>query len=156
MSLMRRKESDVVNTPLLLRDEVNRLFDNVFGPGPLVTSRENPWRGSYVPPMDIAETENAVIVTTEVPGMKPEEIRIDLTGNILTLRGEKKEESEEKGRNWHRLERSYGSFSRSIHLPETVDPDTCKATSENGVLRIEIGKSEASRPRSIKVDVKRG
>ena len=154
MTLMRRKESDVLGAPVYLRDEVNRLFENFFAPGALAV-RDAGWHGAFVPAIDISETPTNVTVTAEIPGLKPEEVDINLTGNLLTLRGEKKEESEEKGRNWHRLERSYGSFSRGIQLPESVDPEKCKATYDNGVLRIEIAKSEASRPRSIKVDVKR-
>jgi len=154
MTLIRRKENDVLGAPVYLRDEVNRLFENFFSPANLAV-RDAAWHGSFVPALDISETATGVTVTAEIPGLDPADVDINLTGNLLTLRGEKKEESEEKGRNWHRLERSYGSFSRSIQLPESADPEKVKATCENGVLRIDIGKSDASRPRSIKVDVKR-
>ena len=153
MTLMRRKEHDVSGAPVYLRDEMNRLFDNFFNPG-LPLARE-PFRGDFLPAIDISETPQGITIQAEIPGVKPEEVEVNINGGILTLRGEKKDDQEQKGRNWHRLERSYGSFLRAIQLPETVDAEKCTATHANGVLKIEIAKKETSKPRQIPVEIKR-
>jgi HSP20 family protein len=153
MPMIRRKDEPLFGQPLMLRDEMNKLFDNFFT-GAVAPVRESEWRTTFFPAIDVHETTNEVIVTAELPGIKPEEVEINLTGNILTLKGEKKDEVDEKGKNWHRIERSYGSFQRAFQLPETVDPEKAKATYDKGVLKINIAKTESSRPRTIKVDVK--
>ena len=150
MAIIRR--SDLFQQAPGLRDEMNRLFDSFFTPAPL--GAERAWTTGWYPAVDVAETESAFLVTAEIPGMTAEDVKIDLTGNVLTLKGEKKEEKDEKGRNWHRVERCFGSFMRSVQLPETIDGERAKASYENGVLKIEVAKSPAARPRQIKVDVK--
>lgn len=155
MSLMRRKDEPYFGQPVVLRDEMNRLFDSFFPSATAPGTRESAWGSNFLPAIDIHETDTEIVVSAELPGMKPENVDINLTGNVLTIKGEKKEESDEKGKNWHRVERSYGQFARSFQLPESVDPERSKASYDNGVLKVSIAKSEAARPRSIKVDVRK-
>lgn len=151
MSQNRRGMDPLTHVPSL-RDDMNRLFDSFLTPTTFFAGGRE--AGTWAPVVDVAETTDSVTVTAELPGIKPEDVTIDLTGNVLTLRGEKREEREEKGRNWHRAERSFGTFTRAVQLPETIDPEKAKARYEGGVLRIDIAKSEASKPRSIKIDVR--
>jgi len=102
--------------------------------------------------LDVAETDSEVIVTTEVPGVDAKDIEITLTGDVLTIRGEKKEEKEEKKKNYRRMERWYGSFGRSVTLPSSVDQSRIKAKVKNGVLTITLPKKEEERPKAIKVE----
>ena len=113
------------------------------------------WReGQLMPTINVAESEDAIIVTAELPGVAPGEIEVTVEGDMLTIHGEKKEEKEEKGKSYHRTERRYGSFSRSIHLPSSVQSDKVKASSKDGVLTVEIPKREDAKPKKIKIDVK--
>jgi HSP20 family protein len=117
----------------------------------------NSWGGGRMggmmrnPEADVVETEDHIQVTVELPGMKPEEINIDLENNVLTIAGEKHEEREEKNNTWHLSERRYGSFSRSFVLPRDVEQDKISAHFENGILRVRIPKSEKARRRKIEV-----
>ena len=148
MSLIRwRPTRDLLN----IRDEVNRLFDNFFTGLP--ERRRGLLEGEWAPSVDIAETDNDVVVTAELPGVKQDDVDITITDDVLTLKGEKKEEKEVKEKNYHRIERSYGSFQRSVSLPAGVQADKAKATYKDGVLHITIPKSEEARPKQIKIDV---
>jgi len=93
-----------------------------------------------LPKIDVEEADNEVNVTADLPGLDEKEIQIELDDQFLTLRGERKEEHEKKGKNYHHIERSFGAFHRSIALPDGVDPDNVKATFKKGVLKIKIGK----------------
>ena len=135
-----------------LRDEMNRLFDTFFQ-GTL-HPRGGDWKETFLPAIDVHETASEIVVTAELPGIKPEDVDVNLTGNILTIKGEKKEDVDQKGKSWHRIERSYGTFQRTFQLPDSVDPERAKAAYDHGVLRVTVAKTEAARPRSIKVDVK--
>ena len=110
--------------------------------------------GDLTPRVDVVETADAIRVTAELPGVKADEVEITVEGDTLTLRGEKREEHEEKKKDYHRVERRYGAFSRSIHLPSSVDPDKVTARSKDGVLSIDIPKRGDAKPRKIKIDVK--
>jgi len=109
--------------------------------------------GSFVPAVDIYEDENSISLRLEIPGMKQEDIDIRLENNTLTVRGERKFEKEEKEENFHRIERRYGSFSRSFTLPNTVDTDSVSADYRDGVLEIRLGKRAETKPKQIKVGV---
>ncbi|MBL9125471.1 MAG: Hsp20/alpha crystallin family protein [Planctomycetaceae bacterium] len=104
-----------------------------------------------VPTLDLAETDNAVEVRMDLPGIKAEEIDIHLTENTLTVSGERKEEKEEKGKTYHRVERRQGSFSRTVTLPCCVDDTKVDAHYKDGVLTIKMPKSEEARSRKVKV-----
>jgi HSP20 family protein len=112
--------------------------------------------GSFVPPVDIYEDENSVSLRLEIPGMKQEDLDIRLENNTLTVRGERKFEQEEKEENFHRIERRYGSFSRSFTLPNTVDNEKVKADYKDGILTIELAKRAEAKPKQIKVGVGSG
>jgi HSP20 family protein len=103
------------------------------------------------PAFDISETDNEIHVKAELPGMNPNEIEITLTGDLLTIKGEKKEEKEEKGKNFHRRERRYGSFSRSFRLPVEVKADSINAGYKDGVLTVTVPKAEEEKARRIEV-----
>lgn len=128
-------------------DRMGRLFEEFFGQGELAPSAGAIWG----PPMDITETEDKVRVMADLPGINPEELDISISDNILTVRGEKKEEREEQGEYPYSAERRYGSFSRSIDLPCSVDPNQVNANYHNGVLKIEMQKSPEIRRKKISV-----
>ena len=122
---------------------LNRLFDEAKFPVEGVKG--------FVPSVDFKETEEAFELTAEVPGLKPEEIDITLTGDLLTLKGEKKEETEKTEGDYHLVERSFGSFQRSFRLPGEIDRDNLKASHKNGVLRVVLPKTVKSGPTRIEV-----
>ena len=115
---------------------MNRLFGEFFGDFPLAErNRESAWAPSaFMPRVDVSETDQEVKVTAELPGMDEKDISVELQENVLVLRGEKKSEQEEKGKNWFRREQSYGSFHRAIELPAGVDAGKAKAQFKKGVL----------------------
>jgi HSP20 family protein len=131
-----------------LRREMDRLWDDFFGPGRRAL---RPLAEEWVPAMDLSETADKVVVKAEVPGMEPKDIDISLSGDLLTIRGEKKSEREEKKENYHLVERSYGSFSRSVRLPAAVNADKIEARYEKGVLTITCPKKEKVKPKAIEV-----
>jgi len=107
--------------------------------------------GMLVPAFDISETENEYIITGEIPGIDAKELDITLLDGILTIKGEKKQEKEDKDKNYHRVERHYGSFRRSFRIPEKVKTDKLDATYKDGVLKLALPKAEASEARKIEV-----
>lgn len=104
--------------------------------------------------LDLSETDDAVEVRMDVPGIQPEEIEVEVSGDLLQITGERKEEQEEKGKTWHRVERSTGSFSRAIKLPCEVESAHIEADCEQGVLTIKLPKSDFKKPRKIQVKPK--
>jgi len=130
-----------------IQDEMNKLFDDFFGRLPMRMERmERMW----TPNVNISETKDDIIVIAEIPGMTKDDIKITLNENTLTLSGEKKREKEA---NYHRIERSYGSFTRSFDLPTTVQFDKIKANYKDGVLQITLPKSEEVKPKEIPIAV---
>lgn len=129
-----------------LREEMNDLL-NRFWSG----AREPFGLAEWAPALDLSETDDAVLVHVEVPGLDPKDIDISITGDVLTLRGEKKDETVEKGRNYHRVERRYGSFTRSLTLPAAVKADGIEAKAHNGVLEIRLPKKDEVKPRRVEV-----
>jgi HSP20 family protein len=125
-----------------LEDAVSRLWDTGNGGWPF---------GASVPSLDVSETEKAVEVKLDVPGVTAKEIDIRLNGNLLTVSGERKEEQEKKGKTYHRVERRYGSFSRTITLPCPVQEDEVAAEYHDGVLSITLPKTEEAKAKKINV-----
>lgn len=131
-----------------LRREMDRLWDEFFGPG---RRAFQPLEAEWVPAVDVAETPDKVVVKAEVPGIEAKEIDISLSGDVLTIKGEKKSEREEKKENYHLVERSYGSFSRSLRLPASVEADKIEATYKQGVLTVTCPKKEKVKPKAIEI-----
>ena len=110
--------------------------------------------GAWMPPMDVTESEKEVIVRCEIPGVDPENLSITVSGDILTLSGEKSDSAEKKGENYYRTERRFGSFRRNIQLPAAVDPDKVSAKYRDGVLAITMERKERAAAKRIAVSVK--
>lgn len=132
---------------VLFRDGWNRMFDRA--PGPAVT--EDSLRGSWVPPVDIRETPEETILTAEVPGLGKDDINITVENNILTFSGERNFQKDVKEESFHRVERSYGSFSRSFSLPGNVQLEKIEASFADGVLTIKVPKEERAKPKRIAI-----
>jgi HSP20 family protein len=132
-----------------LQDRMNRLFRDSFGEGredALTTS-------SFAPAIDVYEDEHNVTLKIEVPGIDEKDIDVRIENNTLTVRGERNFEKEEKEENFRRVERQYGSFTRSFTLPNTVDPEQVSANYDKGVLKIKLAKRAEAKPKQIKVNV---
>jgi HSP20 family protein len=149
-NLQVRREED--NPFAMMQREMNRIFDAFNRNWGLDAFPE--FTSSFMPRLDISEDVKAFTVTAELPGMSEKEIDLSITGDTLTIRGEKKEEKEDKGKNYHYSERSYGSFMRSIPLPGQVNTDKVSASFNKGVLSITLPKSAATLETSKKISVK--
>jgi HSP20 family protein len=139
-------------SPILqLHREIDRLFEDAFrGFGfPALTLPRLPsdWPGLLKPALDIQETDKQYVITLEVPGVEEKDIQLTLDNDVLTVRGEKRQEQETKESGYHRIERAYGSFQRALNLPENANQDSIKASFKNGVLTITIDKRETSAPK---------
>lgn len=132
----------------VLQERMNRLFEDV----------NRGWRSdepasttTWSPAVDIFETESEIVVKAELPGVDKNSISLNLERNVLTLRGERRFEKETKEENYHRIERSYGSFSRSFSIPATVEEDKIRAEYKDGVLKISLPKREQVKPKQIPI-----
>ncbi|MEO0108562.1 MAG: Hsp20/alpha crystallin family protein [candidate division WOR-3 bacterium] len=129
-----------------LREDMERIFDSMLGRFPAE-------RHDYIwsPLMDVEETADALIVRAELPGMKKDEIKISVTGDKLTISGERKREVETKNKSYHRIERAYGRFARAINLPVDVEADKTTATYKAGILELILPKSAKAKAREIEI-----
>jgi HSP20 family protein len=148
---VRREEE---NPFAMMQRELNRVFDSFnrnwgLGAFPELT-------GSFMPRLDVTEDAKAFTVTAELPGMSEKEIDLSISGDTLTIRGEKKGEKEDKNKNYYYSERSYGTFMRSIPLPRQVETDKVSASFKKGVLTIILPKTAAAMESTKKIDVKTG
>jgi HSP20 family protein len=130
-----------------LQEQVNRLFENSF------PSRLDSSLASWAPAVDVHETENELVVTADIPGMNEKDLDVRVESNMLTIGGERKTESNVKDDIYLRVERSYGSFSRSFSLPNAVNTQGIAAEYNNGVLSVRLPKREETKPRQVKVSV---
>ena len=112
--------------------------------------------GNFIPPVDVYEDEHQMVLKLEVPGIKQQDLDVCVENQTLTVKGERKFEKDEKEENFHRIERRYGSFTRSFTLPQTVDPGTVTAAYDAGVLTISLAKKEAAKPKQVKVEIGSG
>src|SRR5256714_5955089 len=131
-----------------LQDEVNRLFSTSLGRG---FDDEGLSRGAWMPSVDIFENKDSIVLEAELPGMNREDFELTIENNVLTLRGERRFEKKDEGDNYHRVERSYGSFTRSFTLPQTVSSENANAEYKNGVLRVTLHKREEVKARRIEI-----
>jgi len=134
-----------------VRSEMDSLLDTfLFG----VPQKGDSWEeAEWLPAVDVAETKNEVVVKVEAPGMDSKEFDISLSEGTLTISGEKKQEKEEKEANYHLIERRYGTFTRSIPLPQAVESDKISTSYKNGVLTVMFPKSEGTKRKEIKIKI---
>ena len=139
-----------------LQDRINRAFsDYGRGPGPNRTDESLMTTGTWAPPVDIYQNaEQELVLKAELPDMSPDDIELSVNNDTLTIRGEKRFSNEVKEDQFHRMERRYGTFSRSFSLPASVDATKISAEHKNGVLTVRLPAREEAKPRQIKVDVR--
>jgi HSP20 family protein len=140
----------------LLQNRLNSMFQDFSWPTSPGGSGESMAAGSFVPAVDIYEDAQKVVVKLEVPGIKQEDLDIRLENQILTIKGERKFESEEKEENFHRIERRYGNFVRSFSVPQTVDTDGVSANYDAGVLTVTLNKKAEAKPKQVKIGIGKG
>lgn len=131
-----------------LRREMDRLWDDYYGSGRRAL---RPLQAEFAPAVDVKETADQLVIKAEVPGMDAQDINISVTGDVLTIKGEKKSEREEKEENYHLVERNYGSFSRSVVMPAAVAMDKIEAKYDKGVLTVTCPKKEEVKPKAIEI-----
>ena len=136
-----------------LQERVNQLFNQNFGVTPLTgrEPRQQLMSANFIPPVDILEDDQNIVVQAELPGVTENDVEIRLENNVLTINGERRLEHEDRKQNVHRIERGYGRFTRSFTLPAVVEPERVQANFDNGLLTITIPRREESKPRQIKI-----
>ncbi len=137
----------------VLQNRLNSIFSEFARPE---GEQESLAMGSFVPPVDVYEDAHELVLKLEVPGIKQSDLDVRVENQTLTVKGERKFETNEKEENFHRIERRYGSFTRSFTLPPTVDTGAVKAGYEQGVLTISLAKKEAAKPKQVKVEIGSG
>lgn len=136
----------------VLQNRLNSIF-NDFASANGEMQNESLSAGNFIPPVDIYEDTNRLVLKLEVPGIPQEDLQINLENQTLTVKGERKLVKDEKEENFHRIERRYGSFVRSFALPATIETDSARASYENGVLSIALQKKEAAKPKQLKIEI---
>ena len=131
-----------------LHNEMGRIFGDLFAPHEGGTDTEE---STWMPTVDISEMENGFEIRAELPGVSEDDVNVTVTDNVLTIKGEKRQEAETDGKNYHRVERRYGSFQRKFTLPSEVETDDIKAEFSDGVLTLSIPKPEAAKPAEIPI-----
>ena len=126
---------------------MDRVFEDFFAP-----ARDN-GPAPFAPPVDITETPEGLVLRADLPGLRPSDLQVQVENGILTLRGERKDEQEQKGATYHTYERRYGSFVRSFELPVHIDPAQVKARYTDGVLTVTLPKKEEAKPKAIQIQV---
>ena len=133
-----------------MSERLNRVFSR---PSLRNSGKENLTVADWMPTVDISESEGQYLIKAEMPEVRKEDVKVTVENGVLTLQGERRQEKEEKGKRFHRVERSYGSFVRSFTLPESVDESSVKAEYKDGVLNLHLPKSERVKPKAIDVKV---
>ena len=133
-----------------MSDRLNRMFAR---PAARTNGKETMIVADWVPTVDISETDGEYEIKAEIPDVKKEDVKVTLEDGVLTIQGERKREKEEKGKKYHRVERSYGSFVRSFGLPDLIDEEKVKAEFKDGILNLHLPKSEKAKPKAIEVKV---
>jgi HSP20 family protein len=139
-----------------IQRRMSSLFDwtpGLFRRGNLAPDDENITVSEWAPLVDIAEDDREYLIKAELPEVQKEDVKVTVENGTLTIRGERKEEKEEKGRKFHRVERFYGRFERSFSIPDDADGENVKAEFKDGLLRVHLAKSEKARPKQIEVKV---
>ena len=150
-----RKHQDIAEVPATgvrtFRDEMDRLFDSFFGISPWSSTLHSSGAGQWNPDLDITETDKDLVIRAELPGIDPKDVDVRVTGNVLTLSGEKKDEREDRKVGYHRTERRYGSFFRSLELPANTKPAEVSAEFDKGVLMLHVPKDENAVAHKVEV-----
>ncbi len=136
-----------------IRDALDDFVREVFADFPSPWFRAGALDGEWLPPMDVVEEEGRYVVHLDLPGMRREDVKVSMESNTLTLTGERRHQAETKDGGFRRFERSYGTFTRTIALPNTIDAKRIEATYKDGVLTVSLPKSEDARPKAIEVKV---
>lgn len=136
--------------PRNLHSQMQRFFEPFFGR----LNDEDLMGGTWIPPVDVIEEKDAIVVSAELPGIRQEDVDIQYENGILTLRGSRTMESETAEKTFHRVERMYGTFARSFTLPRSVDPERIEATYQNGLLEVRVPKREEAKPKQIRISAK--
>ncbi len=144
----------LIHRPLDTGTRLNQLFDETLRAWPTLGGQDGSLVGSWMPAVDVLEESDTVRIAAELPGVKPEDVKISLENGVLTICGQKHQVAEEKTERVHRYERTYGSFERSFRVPESVDADKIRAGFENGVLTVTLPKVERAKPRQIPVETR--
>jgi HSP20 family protein len=135
----------------VLQNRINRMFEDFFHDGFIENTKGMGMTGAWNPVVDIYDTHDTTVIKADLPGLKKEDITINIEGNVLSLTGERNLDEEVKKENYYRRERAYGMFKREFTLPSTVDHEKIKAEFKDGVLNIEIPKPEEKKPKTITV-----
>jgi HSP20 family protein len=130
-----------------LQSDVNRLFDSFFGSRPGNGIRRQRW----VPAMDLVEEDDSLVLRADLPGMSEDDVNIEVKDGVLTVTGERKAEEKKQGEGYYRVERAFGSFSRSLSIPEGIDPEQVSAQFDNGVLEVRIPKPAERKPHRVQI-----
>jgi HSP20 family protein len=130
-----------------LQSDVNRLFDSFFGSRPGNGIRRQRW----VPAMDLVEEDDSLVLRADLPGMSEDDVDIEVKDGVLTVSGERKAEEKKQGEGYYRVERAFGSFSRSLSIPEGIDPEQVSAQFDNGVLEVRIPKPAERKPHRVQI-----
>ena len=133
-----------------IRSEMDRLWNKFLGETPFARSFTEEWS----PSVDISETKDKLVIKAELPGLDVKDVNVSISGDLLTIKGEKKKEEEEKDEHHHYMERYYGSFQRSFQLPVNVKTDKIEATFDKGVLKVTLPKTEEAQKKEIEIKVK--
>lgn len=149
MALIRWEPVGELNT---IQNEMNRLFNNFFDQ-PGQTGRGNGTMRRWLPPMDLVESGDQYVLRADLPGLSDGDVNIQLEDNVLTISGERNARHENKEEGYYRLERAFGGFSRSLTLPDGVDPDQIDAHFDRGVLEIRIPKPEQKKPKTVQINL---
>ncbi len=134
-----------------MSDRLNRMINRPTLPQ--TNGKETMVVADWAPAVDVSETDGAYLIKAEIPDVKKEDVKVTVEDGVLTIQGERKQEKEEKGKKYHRVERSYGRFVRSFSLPDLVDEEKVKAEFKDGVLNLQLPKSEKAKPKAIEVTV---
>lgn len=150
MALIRWEPVRELNT---IQHEMNRLFNSFFEVPAPANGGTQPALRRWIPAMDLAETDDAFVLRADLPGVSEKDIKLELEDNVLTVSGERKSEQEERKEGYYRVERAFGSFSRSLTLPEGIDPEAVQAGFAQGVLEVRIPKPEQRKARKVAISV---
>jgi HSP20 family protein len=147
MELVRWEQVEGVNR---IQSRINELFEDALG---RTRAQQSAAAGVWYPPVDILESKDSYLIRAELPGMRNEDLKTEVNEGILTLSGERKLEEPASGVEYHRVERVTGKFSRSFHVPQTVNPDGIKATYKDGILEVQVPKADEAKPRKIAISL---